>query len=254
MELQLNLPHEEEKYKTFYGRNIDQMLVLLASNRVPISTKDVMERRIEVRSPDFGRQYRHTAHKKVVPAVRNGIWANSLGTGDGVLYAPTMSQKTKVITSAPFIRALSLEAELINGALNIEWYVKRFVLDEATRAEINPQDLTIATLEWYKNIDAPEFTLDQVLRDRFGTIWLALAGGDKALLSEYRKAVAEELEDRYGSEHGNMHVYFAYAQKLITGRLWCVKWCVNSHIYGCYNLDDVNSILIGEAQGLERKV
>src|SRR3989338_2675327 len=118
MVLSLNLECKGELYREFYGRIIDQIPLLLASGRVPLSTKQLMERRIEVRDADFGKQYKGTAHEASIQAVRDSIWTNYFDTGDGVLYHP--DGKIKVVVNAPFLRSLNPESKLSNGALVAE--------------------------------------------------------------------------------------------------------------------------------------
>ena len=228
MVLNLNLLHEGEKYKEFPGRNIDQMPVLLASGRVPISVKKLMERRLEVRGVDFGSQYQGTAHEASVETVLNAIWTNSVDTGDGVLYHP--NRRIRVVTDADFLRKLTPQSKIQNGAV---------ILDDDA---------------WNNAKDAPTFTRDQVAKDRFGTVWLALARDDKALLDEYRKAVTAELKTRHNYTGENMKVWLANAQKVTTGRLWYVDWSYGgSNANGDLNFDFNNGRFLGvapEAQGV----
>ena len=228
MVLSLNLECEGELYREFYGRIIDQIPLLLASGRVPLSTKQLMERRIEVRDADFGKQYKGTAHEASIQAVRDSIWTNYFDTGDGVLYHP--DGKIKVVVNAPFLRSLNPESKLSNGAL---------VLSDELYAQTT---------------DAPEFTREQVEKERFATVWLALAQDDTELLKEYRKAVAEELKTRYNYEGQNMNVFLAPAKNVTTGRSCCVNRCGDgSNADGNGDLDGGDGRLVGvvpEAQGL----
>lgn len=224
--LSLNLANEREKYREFYGRNTDQMPLLLASGRVPISSQQFMQRRLEVRSADFGKQYKGTAHEASVRAVRDDIWTNYVDTGDGVLYHP--NGRIKVVTDAAFLRALTPKSRPSKGAV---------VLDDGI---------------WSKLTDAPEFTREQVEKDRFATVWLALARDDKALLAEYRKAVAAELKARHNYAGENMGVWLADAQNVTTGRVWCFHKGYYSNALGNYLLGYVSSRFVGvapEAQG-----
>ena len=47
-----------------------------------------MLRRLEVRHPDFGRQYHGTVHEADVQAVCDDMWTSWVDTCDGVLYHP----------------------------------------------------------------------------------------------------------------------------------------------------------------------
>jgi len=227
MSLSLNLPNESEKLREFYGRNIDQMRLLLASARVPLSTKQLMERRIEVRDADFGKQYKGTAHEANIQIVRDSIWTNYFDTGDGVLYHP--DGKIKVVVNAPFLRSLNPKSKLKNGAL---------ILSDELYAQTT---------------DAPEFTRAEVEQDRFETVWLSLFQNDRALLKESRKAVTEELKTRYNYKGENMSVWLAPAQRVTTGRSCYVdRGDSGSNADGVSNLDDNGGRLVGvapEAQG-----
>jgi len=227
MSLSLNLPNESEKLREFYGRNIDQMRLLLASARVPLSTKQLMERRIEVRDADFGKQYKGTAHEANIQIVRDSIWTNYFDTGDGVLYHP--DGKIKVVVNAPFLRSLNPKSKLKNGAL---------ILSDELYAQTT---------------DAPEFTRAEVEQDRFETVWLSLFQNDRALLKESRKAVTEELKTRYNYKGENMSVWLAPAQRVTTGRSWYVdRGDSGSNADGYDDLGYDISRLVGvapEAQG-----
>ena len=222
MSSQLNLRYEKEKYRNFFGRNIDQMAVLLASGRVPMSTNQLMERRLEVRNPKFGEDYKD----QIIESVSDAIWTNCVDTGDGVLYHP--DGRIRVVTDAEFLRRLTPQSRLSSGAV---------VLDDGA---------------WNNAKDAPTFTRDQVQRDRFGTVWLALAQDDKALLREYRDAVTAELKARHNYNGENMGVWLANAKYVTTGRLWCVDRSFSYSDALGYDLDDDVGRFVGVVPEAQR--
>ena len=82
MSLEFNLPAEAvegvqrvERYKPFFGRNTDQMPLLLAEGRVPMDSADFLQRRIDVLQ-----LYKEAVKTKdpnqiaVAAAVRNKWW------------------------------------------------------------------------------------------------------------------------------------------------------------------------------------
>ncbi len=80
--LKLNEP--TEKFKEFYGRNIDQMPELIKEGRAPLSVAGLMRRRLEVL----------TASEDV----KDAWWSNYFDTWDTVIYHP--DGKFKVVLNA----------------------------------------------------------------------------------------------------------------------------------------------------------
>ena len=214
MVIQFNLPSEGKRLREFYVSTITQMPLLLDAGLVPLPTDGFMRRRIEVLDQNFGAEYRTTPQEPFIKIVRNGIWKGGLYTGDAVVYDCLHKNKRKIVLDAPFLRALTYDSPLINlsacplvnGALDMEWYILHHVLelDEEGKRKISPRDLRAATRDWYRNLDAPEFTQKQVEGDRFRTVWLTLARDDKSLLKEYREAVKVELKAKGNYDRINM--------------------------------------------------
>jgi len=150
---QWNLTSEGERFKEFYGQNIIQMPLILAEERVPLSIAGIMKRRLEVRFPEFGKEYRDTSRESSIAQVADAWWTNYCDSGDGALYHP--DGKIKVVTDASFLRELKPNTKLVDGAVLIA------ESDEEAR-------------EKYNQIDAPEFTREQIQKDRFGLYGLHL--------------------------------------------------------------------------------
>ena len=87
--LKLNEP--VEKFKEFYGRNIDQMPELIKEGRAPLSTAGLMKRRLEVL----------TASEDV----KGAWWDNYFDTGDAVIYHP--DGRFKVVLNAEPMKELN---------------------------------------------------------------------------------------------------------------------------------------------------
>lgn len=215
LELELNLPNEGERYREFYGQNINQMPHLLKASREPLSTVDLMQRRLAVRDPSFSKE------------VTDSWWANYFDTGDGILYHP--NGKVKVVLGAEFLRKLTPRTPLVNRAVKLG----------------NDRD---SSIEIYNQTEGPEFTRSEVKNDKFSTVWLTLAGDDRALLDEYKQAVREEFKARHNYEGSFMDIYVASAQNVITGRLWRVyRSYSNSNAGGDSSLDNLDDRLVGVA-------
>ena len=123
MVLQLNLQSEGDRFTEHYGQNRVQMPLLLNSGRVPLSTVGIMKRRLEVRSPEFGKEYRSTSRESSIAQVAGAWWANYCDSGDGALYHP--DGKIKIV--APIKEASFIPKDVRE---NVEFRSA----DEATKA------------------------------------------------------------------------------------------------------------------------
>ena len=89
-------------YKEFYGMNVDQMPVLIADNRVPLSVNGLMTRRLEVVKSDN--------------TELADTWLNNyFDTGDAIVYHP--DGRIKVVNDAQTLREITPESNRVNGAL-----------------------------------------------------------------------------------------------------------------------------------------
>jgi len=167
--MRLNEP--SEKYKEFYGLNVDQMPKLLAEGRVPMSTKDLMLRRVELR---------HSDDKEL----RAGWMDNYVDTGDGALYLPDGS--LGVVYDSQAIRDLTRESPLIRGALVSE--------DLPTGG-----DLVFTKEDLEKMIIGRELTLKEA---KAHPIWRALTRGDSVLSHAYAEMVFADHKETRGDNFG----------------------------------------------------
>jgi hypothetical protein len=209
--LQLNNPREEDRFKVFYGRGSEQMPALIESGRVPLSTVDIMKKRIDVY--DVDNHYSPTC---------NVWWANHFDTADGILYHP--NGKIKVVQNARFLRELTADTSLLEGAI---------VLD-------TNREKSIAT---YNSIDGIEFTRDQVSQDPENTVWFALAKDNQDLLDSYRSSLIGQLQE---SKTPYMRVHLAKAQEVATGRMLAIQGRhFKSDIEGSFLIDQGFTHLVG---------
>ena len=92
-----NEPSLRAPFETFYGRNIEQMPLLVKDGREPVSVSEVMERRINS---------------------KNLAWkSNYFGTGDMIAYHP--DGRVKVVLDAKQLREITPETSLVDGALTL---------------------------------------------------------------------------------------------------------------------------------------
>ena len=186
MALQLN--EQVVPYQEFYGRNTEQMPMLIKSGRVPMSAAGLMDRRLEVRDERFSQKVRSDWHD------------NYFDTGDGILYHP--DGKIKVVPDAQKLREINPQSRLSDGAL-----VPPAGAYEATQgAEFTKEDL--------KRIIKDSLTRDEA---KSNPVWQALAG-DQNRLNAYVDFVFDETQKRFGYDQ-NMGLYVRSAQKEPTARL-----------------------------------
>lgn len=180
-------------YKEFYGRPINQMPLLVAEGRVPLSVSGLMQKRMEVL--DSGDQ-----------ELISYWWANYFDTGDAVFYHP--NGNLKVVLNAKPMKKLNPKSELSDGAL---------VLPKGLYDKLNGDNFTREEIEKY-GLAEKLLTKEEAKKN---PIWKALAGGDQALLDTYVDAVFTKVKEDYGYDK-LMKIWLSQPQEATTGRLWCV--------------------------------
>jgi len=215
MALQLN--DTVKDYKEFYGRNTDQMPLLIAEGRTPMSAQGLMQRRLE------------TLNSGDQDLIKT-FWENYFDTGDAKFY--NTNGNAKVVLDSGIMRRINPQSKLKNGAL-------------------------IISDDEYKALEGQEFTRDELNKYAKGEslsrkevisnpIWKALAR-DQALLEEY----AGKAFDKAKADHGYskiMGVYVSDTPDVPVGRLWFVSRLINdSDAIARGNLDDDNVRLVGVA-------
>ena len=109
-QLQLNGPNEPvDHYKEFYGRSTEQMPMLIADGRVPMSVNGLMQRNLEVSEKDASGMY------KFSDPVRSAWMDNYFDTGDAIALHP--NGNIKVVLDAQPLREMNSRSQLSNCAL-----------------------------------------------------------------------------------------------------------------------------------------
>ncbi|OIO44173.1 hypothetical protein AUJ64_00395 [Candidatus Pacearchaeota archaeon CG1_02_39_14] len=162
MGLKLNDQKVRQPYEEFYGAIVKQMPLLIADNRVPMNTAQIMERRLKAGEESVG------------------TWSdNYFGLGDAFAYKGDM---VKIGLDAPVLRELTPKSSLSGGALVVsDKDYKAIEGPEFSRNELN------AVLN--RDLSADEAKNHPMLR--------ALAR-DQGLLNEYVDRMFEEMKDRFG--------------------------------------------------------
>ncbi len=217
--LKLNEPIE--KFKEFYGINIDQMPELIKEGRAPLSTAGLMKRRLEVL----------TASKDV----KDAWWANYFDTGDAVIYHP--DGRFKVVLNAEPMKELNPKSKLNSGAL---------VLPEGLYDKLDGESFTREEIGRYGIVEKL-LTQEEAKKN---PIWKALAGGDQALLDSYVDAVFIKAKEDYGYDK-NMKIWLSQPQEVTLGRLWGVDRLSDySDAGGYYDLGNYNGRLVGVSENV----
>ena len=95
--MNLNEKPTREKYKEFYGSNIEQMELLIKDKRIPMTVKQIIERRLNSKQDDWKNNY--------------------FDTCDAVVYGE--NGKFKIVKDCKILRKMNKETELENGAIKI---------------------------------------------------------------------------------------------------------------------------------------
>ena len=189
MGLQLN--EQVVPYREFYGRNTEQMPLLIADGRLPLSVSGFMHRRLEVRGAKYSSKVRSAWHD------------NYFDTGDALLNHP--DGKIKIVPDA--LRDISPESKLSNGALVMPTGLYEYLDGQ----EFTKEDLRKYVKDYFTRVEAKQ-----------NPLWQALAR-DKNLLNDYADFVFDETKTRFGYDQ-NMGLYIPSFQKEPTARLWYVDW------------------------------
>jgi len=183
MALHLNEPIEEPN-REFHGRNVDQMPLLIAESRVPMSVAGLMKRRLDSQRSDWRENY--------------------FDVSDGVAYHPDR-KRFKVVLDAQLLRVMTANSKLNDGAL---------VLADGVYEDLEGQEFTRKELE---GITGRHLTPDEV---KAHPIWQVLAR-DNDLLKSYTDATFEEMNRRWHNDTG-MAVYPGDGMKSPIMRAWYV--------------------------------
>ena len=209
----LNLNNLVVPYKEFYGkenpRYIDQMPLLIAEGRVPLSLANVLERRLYSDLQDWKGNY--------------------FDTGDAIAYHP--DKKFKIILDAELLLTLNPESKLRKGAL---------ILEDGLYEKLEGEEFLYRNVEKFLDKDLSQ---EEVLQH---PLWRAVAR-DQALLEEYVPRMYKEMKERWNYNE-NMGVYLdsfdgsPKLRALVVDRLED-----GSGLNGWNNLGSVGGRLVGVA-------
>lgn len=249
MVLQLNAPSEGKRFKEFYGPNNQQMPLLVADGRAPLSSAGLMKRRVEVLdmllSAASGIRYKRFSdlekNPKTAPFYQLLVawFDNYFDTGTG---APRHSNGSmKVAPDAPYLKLLTPKTKLVNGAVP---------LTNQDYAGLAGVEFSSAEVERYWG----NYLSRRAAREH--PVWLALAG-DKALLRAFADATFALAKERLGYDGKLMYVSPPpVPSEGAAGRLWCVGRLGDNFDYsradGYDNLDYDLGRLVREAHGAQR--
>jgi hypothetical protein len=170
MELALSTKNESKAFKKFYGKSAEQMPKLIAEGRTPMSTAQLMQRRLDVRNDIVG--------------VRHAWLDFGFDTGDGVVYHP--DGRVKVVLDSEDLRDMNSESRICRGALVLtdDDYnaLKGSYVEEFERGKLGKVN------EWLSKQEAKSHP-----------VWKVLAR-DQILLNDYVDFIFAECEHRGGHD------------------------------------------------------
>ena len=218
MALKLN---RVQKYREFYGRNIDQMPLLVADRRTPLSVEGLIDLRFEALALEDG----------VDDEFKAAYVNNYFDTGDAVLYHP--DGRIKIVYDSQALREMNSDSKLVDGALvlgNDAYDVEGW--------EFKPSELA-------NMANGRALTLQEA---RTHPLWQVLARGKQDKLDNYTGRIFKAAKERFGYDQ-NMGIYLGSATKeKVTVRSWYViRLDDRSSADGGDNLDSSCGRLVGVA-------
>lgn len=215
MRLTLNIPEEGEKFKEFYGRNVEQMPLLVSEGRTPLSVAGLMQRRLETRN----------ASNDIKPS-----WMDNYSdTGDAFAYHP--DGRVKIVLDSQTLREMTSESKRNGGALILgEDVYNALQEEEFKKGELGKLETSLSA----KDVKSHP-------------VWRALAR-DQSLLNEYTDLIFSEAKQRFRYD-SNMGIYLDSAQgESPEMRAVCVlRLEYRSSVYGRYYLGSIYGHLVGVA-------
>lgn len=234
--LQLNVPVLD--YKAFphngSSSNTQQMPLLIAEGRTPLSVVGLMKQRLEILAA-----YKNVPKelKSAYEAVMKNWWDNYFDTGDGAVRHS--DGRLKVVHDALYLRQISPQTRLVDGAVP---------LGDVYNG-LEGQEFTTQDVERYFN--KPLSRREAV--DNPG--WLALFRGDKVLQKEAVGVTFAQSKERFGYDGKMMGIYHGTVPKEgAAGRLWFVGGLggIGSSRAGGGHLDLGSGRLVGVAPEAQR--
>jgi putative NADPH-quinone reductase len=213
--MSLRLNQSPEKFKEFYGRNVEQMPKLIAEGRVPLSVSGLMQRRLDIRN----------ASDDV-----KSSWIDSyFDTGDAVVYHP--DGRVKIVLDSQTLREMSPDSKRNAGAL-----------------VLTPEQYDAMNGEEFKKGKLGKVNEGMSEADvKAHPVWKVLAR-DPALLNDYVDYIFAEGKKRFGYDT-SMGVYPSSVKgNTPEMRAWFVyRFEGRSSVYGWGGLDYDYGRLVGVA-------
>lgn len=210
--MDLNEDEFRRPYEMYYGSDRSQMPALIADKRVLISTREVMERRLNS---------------------NRACWRDNLfSTGDAFMYHP--DGKVKIILDSEHLLKLSPQSKLKNGALILQ----DGEYESAKGIEFTQRELFDLTGKGFSLVEA-----------RTHPVWRVLAR-DPSLHEEYTDRVFQEIKKRGLRTDQSMTFYADHAHdvpRLNSTVLF--SFFHSSQLTGCHHLDG-HSNLVGVARDI----
>ncbi|MEK6961188.1 MAG: hypothetical protein AABX47_08520 [Nanoarchaeota archaeon] len=211
-----NLQLTTKDYDDFYGKIIEQMPLLIAQGRTPLSAADLMRQRIWALSQPED--------------VKNAWWNNYFHIGDAILYHH--NSRVKIELDSQLLRQLNAQSELQDGL--------SLITDETYTSSKG------------KEFSRNELSLDRSLSKKAilsNPLWNYLAREDPKLLKEYTEAVFEEAKQF--NYDANMGIYIRNAPKStrLAGAVCVDRVSNRSYLYGSNSLDGDFGRLVGGSAG-----
>lgn len=213
--MSLRLNQTPETFKEFHGRNIEQMPLLIAEGRIPLSVNGLMQRRLDVRN----------ASNDV-----ESFWMdNYFDTGDTVVYHP--DGRVKIVLDSQYLREMTPETQRNSGGLII-----------------TPEQYDMMDGLEFKKGELGKVNDRLLMKDvKSHPVWKVLAR-DSALLNDYVDYIFAEGKQRFGYNTA-MGVYPISAQRNTPEmRAWVVSRLENwSGVVGRFNLGNGVGRFVGVA-------
>ena len=223
MTIESNDPTQD--YKLFYGKYLEQMPKLLIEGRIPLSFKDVMQRRLEAANSQY-------------PNLIEAWLDNYFDTGDACVI--DSRGNLKVVHDSKHLRGLTPKTELKDGAL----YLPSGEYDRLDCEEFSP-----ATL---KKHGVEDSLIEKQVNEH--PVWKALARGDEALLKAYSQMIFAKVKEKFHYDK-NMGIYLPLAQEMPQLRSWFAnRLDYRSVANGRSGLGNDYGRLVGVAKNLESKI
>ena len=212
--MSLTLNEAPQKFREFYGGNVEQMPKLIAEGRIPLSVAGLMQRRLDVRNASS--------------EVKSSWMDNYFDTGDAVVYHP--DGRVTIVLDSQTLREMTPESPRDKGAL---------ILGEDVYNALKGEEFKKGKLGKVNESLSREDV-------KAHPVWKVLAR-DQGLLNDYVDYIFSEGKQKFGYDTA-MGIYPDSASDKPKLRAWCVDRLVSrSYANGRLDLDDNGGRFLGIA-------